>query len=376
MTAAGAPPDGLGPDVSAFDVHPARLPLASYLPRRAVRARVTEVTSPAVEAVDCHQHLGRWLTSGSWMAPDVDELIDLMDRTGLTHLVNLDGRWGDELEANLDRYDRAHPERFSTFCHVDLSVLERERPSRASDLLVADLAASAARGARGLKVWKDLGLRWRGANGELVLPDDDRLAPVFAAAGDLGLPVLVHVADPLAFFRPLDRHNERLEELADHPDWWFGGAGLPSFDRLIDALEAVVATHPGTTFVGAHVGCAAEDLERVGAMLERYPNYHVDVGARMAELGRVPRAARRLVVDHPDQVLFGTDEFPMNEAEYHRWFRFLESDDECFAYGPEDAAPVRGRWDISALDLPPEVLPRLYRDNAARVLGLQRAGQR
>jgi predicted TIM-barrel fold metal-dependent hydrolase/GNAT superfamily N-acetyltransferase len=352
-------------------VHPDRLPLSRYLPRRAVRRPSTQVERPAVDAVDCHNHLGRWLSGdGSWLAPDVSELLDLMDRCGVRHIVNLDGRWGRELQANLDRYDRVHPERFSTFCHVDLGVLAREPGARAADLLVADLRSSAAAGARGLKVWKDLGLRVRDTSGELVLPDDDRLAPLFDAAGDLGLPVLVHVADPLAFFQPLDERNERLEELADHPDWWFGGAGLPSFDRLLDALEAVVAAHPATSFVGAHVGCAAEDLGRVAAMLDRYPNYCVDLGARMAELGRVPRAARRLIVEHPDQVLFGTDAFPITEGEYRRWYRFLETDDECFAYGPEDAAPVRGRWDVSALDLPPDVLPKLYRDNAVRVLGL------
>jgi hypothetical protein len=346
------------------------LALSAYLPRRAVRTRATEVRRPAVDAVDCHQHLGRWLTDGSWMVPDVGEVIDLLDGCGVRHVVNLDGRWGEELRANLDRYDRAHPERFSTFCHVDFGVLGRERAGRAGDLLVADLEASAAAGARGLKVWKDLGLRVRDAAGDLVLPDDDRLAPLFSAAGDLGLPVLVHVADPLAFFQPLARRNERLEELASHPDWWFGDPGLPSFDRLIDALEAVVAAHPGTTFIGAHVGCAAEDLDRVSGMLGRYPHYNVDLSARMAELGRVPRAARRLVVEHPDQVLFGTDEYPFSQAEYRRWFRFLETDDECFAYGPEEAVPVRGRWDVSALDLPAEVLSKLYRDNAARVLRL------
>lgn len=352
-------------------VHPGSLPLSRYHPRRAVRHASTEVLRPAVDAIDCHSHLGRWLTDdGSWMVPDVSELLDLMDRCGVRHVVNLDGRWGDELHANLERYDRAHPERFSTFCHVDFGVLERAPAGRAPDLLVAALRGSAAAGARGLKVWKDLGLRVRDGEGALVLPDDDRLAPLFGAAGELGLPVLVHVADPLAFFQPLDERNERLEELADHPDWWFGRPGLPTFDRLIDALEAVIAAHPGTTFVGAHVGCAAEDLARVGAMLDRYPNYCVDLGARMAELGRVPRAARRLVVEHPDQVLFGTDELPLSEVEYRRWFRFLESDDECFDYGPESAVPVRGRWDVSALDLPAAVLPRLYRDNAARVLGL------
>jgi hypothetical protein len=358
-----------------IEVHPDRLPLSAYRPRRTVRTQATDVMHPAVPAVDVHQHLGRWLTGdGSWMVPDVAALIELMDRVGLAHVVNLDGCWGDELRENLERYDHAHPDRFTTFCHVDLELLGREPAGRVSQLLVDSLRSSAAAGARGLKVWKDLGLRIRDSSGELVLPDDDRLTALFAAAGDLGLPVLIHVADPVAFFQPLDEHNERLEELADHPDWWFGGPGMPTFDELIDSLEALVAAHPATTFIGAHVGCAAEDLARVGQMLDRYPNYHVDLGARMAELGRVPRRARRLIVDHPDRVLFGTDEFPLSETEYRRWFRFLESDDECFAYGPDDAAPVRGRWDVSALDLPAEVLAKVYRDNAVRLLGLPAPG--
>lgn len=242
---------------------------------------------------------------------------------------------------------------------------------RATAALVRSLRVFAAAGARGLKVWKKLGLRWRDGSGALIMPDDERVAPVFATARELGLPVLIHVADPIAFFDPVDARNERLEDLAASPDWWFGRPGWPRFDELIDALEAVVARHPGTTFVAAHVGCAAEDLGRVDAMLTRYPNLHVDLAGRMAELGRVPRAARALVVDHPRQVLFGTDQYPVVEQEYQRWFRFLETADECFGHGPDDEPPGMGRWDVSALGLPAEVLPALYHDNAARILGLR-----
>lgn len=183
--------------------------------------------------------------------------------------------------------------------------------------------------------------------------------------------MLIHVADPIAFFQPVDARNERLEDLAANPDWWFGRPGLPGFDALIDALEVLVSSHPGTTFVADHVGCAAEDLGRVDTMLSRYPNLHVDLGGRMAELGRVPRAARALVVDHPRQVLFGTDQYPVEEEAYRRWFRSLETADECFSYGPDDEPPGMGRWDVSALDLPAEVLPALYHDNAARILRLE-----
>jgi hypothetical protein len=304
------------------------------------------------------------------MCPEVGWLLGVMERCNVAHVVNLDGRWGSELRENLERYDEAHPERFSTFCHVDWSVLDSVAgPGAAStEAMVTELRASAAAGAKGLKVWKDLGLSVRDSRGDLVLPDDPRVAPVFDVAGELGLPVLIHVADPVAFFEPLDERNERLEELAVQPDWWFGRPGLPSFDRLIDALESVVAAHPSTVFIGAHVGCAAEDLGRVSRMLSAYPNLHVDLGGRMAELGRQPRAARQLVLDHPGQVLFGTDQFPVDEAEYQRWFRFLESADECFPYAPEDEPPPSGRWDVSALDLPPESLPGLYAGNARRLL--------
>lgn len=345
--------------------------MAEFHPRRAVRRAVSMRERSAVPSIDVHNHLGRWLSpDDAWMTPDVGALLAVMERTGVSHIVNLDGRWDGELEENLDRYDRVYPEAFSTFCQLDFSVFEDGVGSYPTEALVRSLRRSAAAGARGLKVWKELGLRWRDLTGELVLPDDPRVAPAFAAAGELGLPVLIHVADPIAFFEPLDAHNERLDDLAENPEWWFGRPGLPSFDRLIDALESVVADHPETIFIAAHVGCAAEDLGRVGAMLSRYPNLNVDLAGRMAELGRVPRAARALVVDHPDQVLFGTDQYPVDEDEYHRWFRFLETADECFGYGPDDEPPGMGRWDVSALDLPPEVLPALYRDNAARILRL------
>lgn len=236
--------------------------------------------------------------------------------------------------------------------------------------MLGQLRDSAAAGAKGVKVWKDLGLRVRDSRGELVLPDDPRIAPVFDLAGEIGLPVLIHVADPIAFFEPMDARNERLEELHAHPDWWFGSPGLPTFDQLIDALESVVSAHPATTFVGAHVGCAAEDLSRVSRMLADYPHFNVDLGGRMAELGRQPRGSAGLIVDHPSQVLFGTDQFPIEAVEYRRWFRFLETSDECFAYAPEDEPPPSGRWDVDALAVPDSLLPALYADNARRVLQL------
>jgi predicted TIM-barrel fold metal-dependent hydrolase len=346
---------------------PHEISLADFRPRPALRVPATRVERPAARAVDAHNHLGRWLTEwvrpgGGWMVEDVGALLALMDSLAVDAIVNLDGRWGDELEANLERYDRVHPGRFLTFCHVDW-----ERPEG----LVASLEASARAGARGLKVWKDLGLGVRDASGALLLPDDPQIADVWAAAGELGLPVLIHTADPIAFFTPVDAQNERLEELGRHPEWSFQGPQFPSFERLMEALEAVVAAHPGTTFIGAHVACCAEDLAWVARMLDAYPNLHLDFSARIAELGRQPRAARRLFTEHPDRVVFGTDVFPPSRAAYETYFRFLETADEHFAYSPDPENPwPQGRWRISALDLPQDTLAAIYRGNAARLLGL------
>jgi predicted TIM-barrel fold metal-dependent hydrolase len=356
---------GSEPDLAAL----ADLRLRDYAPFSAVRRHETLVARPLVPAIDVHNHIGRWLAaSGEWLTPDVSALCDLMDEVGVATIVNLDGRWGDELAANLDRYDARHPRRFITFCHLDWSALQGPDPSNA---LISSLERSRAAGARGLKVWKDLGLTVTDGRGGLVLPDDPRLADVFRAAGEFGLPVLIHTADPVAFFAPLNRHNERLEELLANPTWWFGGPGYPTFDRLMKALESVVAAAPGTTFIGAHVGGAAEDLGWVDRMLRTYPNFHVDIGGRLAELGRQPRAARRLIVEHPDRVLFGSDAFPPDREAFETYWRFLETDDEYFPYAPGCPVPPQGRWDISAINLPANVLRQVYAGNATRLLGLE-----
>lgn len=358
--------DALVPDPAGSPL--VDLPLRDYTPRSQLLVPATVVERAAVRAVDAHNHLGRWLApDGEWMVTDVGRLVAEMDECNVETVVNLDGRTF-ELEDNLDRYDRRHPGRFLTFCQLDWSVLAHAADT---DALVADLQRAAAAGAGGLKVWKTLGLQYVDGSGRLVLPDDARLDDVWSAAGELGLPVLIHTADPVAFFDPLDACNERLEELAVHPDWWFGDRSrFPTFDVLMAALESVVARFPATAFIGAHVGCYAENLQWVDRMLAAYPNFHVDVGGRMAELGRQPRAARALIERHPDRVLFGTDSYPIAGPAYRNWFRFIESEDESFAYEPGFVVPPQGRWAVHALGLPAELLEPLYAGNARRLLRL------
>lgn len=344
--------------------------LRDYVPVSMMAATVTTVTEPAAPIVDVHNHLGRWQQE-NWRVPDTAALVELMDTAGVATIVNLDGAWTDELEANLDRYDRAYPGRFLTFARLDWS--DCTTPGW-GERLAASLIDSVRRGATGVKIWKDVGLRIRDESGELIFLDDPRLEPLWNALTETGVPALIHTADPVAFFRPLDRYNERLEELLRNPDWHFHGEEFPPLERLLEALETVVTSHPDALFIGAHVGCLAEDLDWVEGMLDRCPNYRVDIAARIAELGRQPRRTKALIERHPDRVLLGTDCGPPTVEDYRLYLRFLQSEDEAFPYSEEDPPPD-GRWTISGLGLPPELAAAVEGDNArAFVPALASAG--
>jgi predicted TIM-barrel fold metal-dependent hydrolase len=341
------------------------LPLREYRPQPRLVVPEHHVPRAAVRAIDSHAHLGRWLSSDqSWTVKDVPRLLAEMDQCNIGGIINLDGRWGKELADNLARYDHAYPGRFATCCHLDWRELS---VPGFGERLAASLRASAEAGAAGVKVWKDLGLHVRDHRDELVLPDDQRLAPVWAEAGELGLPIFIHTADPVAFFDSVDERNERLEELLSRPDWSFADPRFPSFQRLIDSLEALVAAHPQTYFVGLHVGGYAENLTWVGRMLNTYPNFYVDTAARIAELGRQPRATAELAARHPDRILFGTDDIPFDSRVHSIYFRFLQTSDEHFDYGVVDP-PLAGRWKISGLGLGNDVLRQVYYDNARRLV--------
>jgi predicted TIM-barrel fold metal-dependent hydrolase len=353
---------------------PAAMPLASYRPRSKLRTATSHVPRPRFPAIDAHNHLGSAF-GGDWVGRSPGALAEMLDAAGIEAIVDLDGGWSDGLRREIERWQRPLAGRVAVFAGLDYDRWANDPAFGETE--AARLHDGVAAGARGLKVWKTLGLRARDPEGRLVAVDDVRLDPLWATAGELGIPVTIHVADPIAFFDPLDENNERWEELQAHPDWHFwpprpagrlDDPGFPSFDELLDGLEAVVARHPSTTFIGAHVGCAAEDLERVDRMLAAYPNWNVDIAARIAELGRQPRCTRELFERWPDRILFGVDSGP-DPAFYAVHYRFLETTDESFAYDvDEDAPPTQGRWAIHGLGLPDDVLRQVYRDNARRLI--------
>jgi predicted TIM-barrel fold metal-dependent hydrolase len=352
------------------------LRLADYRPRSSLRVASHEVVRPRFPAIDAHNHLGSPF-GGDWATRPPAELAATLDESGVEIVVDLDGGQGDALSREIERWAAALPGRVAVFAGLDYPGWAVDPDFGATE--AAHLRDSAARGARGLKVWKTLGLRARDTDGRLVAVDDERLDPLWSAAGELGLPIVIHVADPIAFFEPLDGTNERWEELRDNPDWHFwptrppGGAddapGFPPFDEILADLDRLLGRHPATTFVGAHVGCAAEDLGLVGRMLDAHPNFHVDIAARLGELGRQPYTARDFFVRFADRILFGVDMAP-DPAQYRIHYRFLETRDESFDYGT-GPVPEQGRWQICGLGLPDDVLRRVYGDNARRVLRLQ-----
>jgi predicted TIM-barrel fold metal-dependent hydrolase len=339
--------------------------LNQFTPRPKLIVRETQVLEPRYPVIDAHNHLSETF-GGGWCNRPVGELLQTLDEAHVSSFVDLDGGWGEQiLHQRLDKYKTAAPERFAIFGGVNWDAWP-EKGHRFAEWAAKRLQAQVRRGAQGLKIWKPFGLSVRDPQGRLAPVDDPRLEPIWATAGELGVPVTIHVADPAAFFDPLDSSNERWEELHAHPDWQFPSPTFPPFAALLEQLANLVTRHPQTIFIGAHVGCCAEDLGWVSRLLERCPNFYVDIAARIGELGRQPYSARRFFLRYPDRILFGTD-FPAFPAWYRLHYRFLETDDEYFNYQLSDP-PSQGRWRIYGLDLPDEVLAKVYYRNAQKII--------
>jgi hypothetical protein len=328
------------------------LPLSEFQPRSMLVTGQHEIERPRFPVIDYHNHLD---------ALDPSQVLRVMDACGVERVVNITMQTGDAALGIIDKFLAADAQRFAVIGWMDWSGIERPDFSRIS---CDRLERLVERGAQGIKFWKDLGLSVRDGNGELLRIDDERLAPIFDKASELGIPVMFHTADPDAFFLPIDARNERYEELAAHPDWGFYGSQY-SKRELLDQRDRVIARHPDTTFVCAHVAESGENLSRAARLLETYSNVLIDISARASELGRQPYSARKFFLQFPDRILFGSDLLP-EEKMYRLYFRFLETADEYFEY-PSHASR-QGRWNICGLHLPDEVLRKVYRENALRLL--------
>jgi predicted TIM-barrel fold metal-dependent hydrolase len=361
------------------------LPLEKYEPRSMLHLKETHVERAKYPVIDFHTHLTRsaHVVNGVSLAAErvtagpPQDLLPVMERRNILALTNLTGGFGSGLQDAVARYDKSFPKRFYTFAEPSYNLF---REPNYAELQADAIQRAHEAGARGLKILKTLGLYLRDqtTTGELVKVDDPRFDPMWETCGSLQIPVAIHVSDPLAFFSPTDRFNERYEELVNHPDWSYAAPGFPSNAELLEARNRVFARHPRTTFVALHVGNFAENLQNVSENLDRFPNMNIDIAARLNELGRQPRAARKFFDKYQDRILFGTDATPhgdkypqqfFNDSLYEIYFRFLETDDEYFEYAPAPIPP-QGRWRISGIDLPDEILRKVYNQNAARLLNI------
>jgi hypothetical protein len=298
---------------------------------------------------------------------------------GLTAAIHLwDCRWP-PIRPELEAADWRHLEPALLRCHVP-NFANVGAPGF-EQALERDLRIAAEHGAVGVKVWKNLGLSLRDASSRRVAVSDRRLEGLWAAAAELGLPIAIHTGDPPAFFAPLTDDNPRIEELRKHPDWWYGGGGFPSLQRLHEELEIVVAGQPATRFVALHFGSFMSWAD-VLRMLDSYPNYHVDTAAAIADMGAGDvSAVRAIVLAHPERVIFGTDLLRTEAIEmpdlgrarrwslreyFNRHWRFFETAEA----GLQHPMPDQGAWTVTGLDLPDDVLARLYVENARGVFAV------
>jgi uncharacterized protein len=338
--------------------------LKDFSPKPMVHVAAHEVKRAKFPVFDVHSHVNDAMGIADHVNPA--ELVSMMDRDNIRTIVILTGMWGDRLQNVIDEMVKPYPGRFMVFTQLDWSKID---DPNFSDLMVKQIDDSVARGARGLKILKELGLGVKDKSGKLVAIDDPRLDPVWAECGRLGIPVFIHVADPEAFFHPIDSTNERYEELIEHPDWSFYGPQYPGMEELMKQRDHMFAKHPETKFVALHFGSWPENLEFVEQTLAKYPNVMIEFGAREGELGRQPRRTKALFMKYPDRIMFGTDE-GSTESMYQNYFRWLETDDEYFPYSQY---PGQGRWMISGMALPDDVLEKVYHLNAEKLFAQFRA---
>jgi predicted TIM-barrel fold metal-dependent hydrolase len=329
------------------------LRLSDFHPRSMLATPQHDIHQPKFPVIDYHNHLDAQEPSG---------VLRIMDECGIERIVNITMHTGETALNMIRKFHSVAPDRFATYGWMDWGDLQSPGFFERS---VDRLERLVEQGACGLKIWKDLGTTVRDVDGSLLRIDDDRLDSLYEKAAELRVPIMYHIADPDAFFLPIDASNERYEELAAHPEWSYYGSPYGKLE-LLAQRDRVIARHPDTTFVGAHVAEHPEDLAYVSDLLDKNPNLHVDIGARCAELGRQPYTAREFFLKYANRILFGTDLIPEVEM-YRLHYRFLETRDEYFAY-PSHASR-QGRWNIYGLFLPDDVLRKVYRENAIQLLG-------
>ncbi|MBT8186186.1 MAG: amidohydrolase family protein [Croceitalea sp.] len=329
------------------------LTFEEYNPKSTLVVPGKTITKAKFPFIDVHGH------QRNMPEQDLGPVVAAMDTLNMAIMVNLSGRSGDQLKKSVQNIADHYPNRFVVFANVNFNgVGDPDWAKKA----VAQLEEDVKSGARGLKIYKSLGMRNKDTDGKRIAVDDPRLDPIWAKCGELGVPALIHTADPRPFWDDFNADNERWLELKTRPRRKRGPNDPAPWEQLIAEQHSMFKKHPKTNFINAHMGWYANDLGKLGQLLEEIPNMYVGIGAIIAELGRQPRFAKKFFVKYQDRVLFGKDSW--QPKEFPTYFRVLESDDEYFPYHKK----YHAFWAMYGLDLPDEVLKKVYFKNALKLI--------
>ncbi len=325
-----------------------------YAPRSTLVVEGREVTRAKFPFVDAHAH--QWGVA-EMSAEDIAAMVADMDAMNMAVMVNLSGGSGEELQAKIAATDLHAPGRFVHYANIDFETLD---DPDFGEKAAAQLEEDVRLGAKGLKIYKSLGMYIFYEDGARLKTDDPKLDPIWRKAGELGIPVLIHTADPAPFWEPHDRFNERWFELKERPRR--KRDPVPSWETIMTEHWNLIARHSNTIFISAHLGWLGNDLGRLGGLLDKMPNMYTELGAVIAELGRQPHTAKAFLTKYQDRVLMGKDSW--EPSEYYVYFRIFETADEYFPYYRKRHA----FWSMYGMDLPDDVLRKIYYENALRII--------
>ncbi len=338
-----------------------KMEFEDYDPPSTLVVEEHKLTHAKFPFIDIHNHQ-------DGLDGDLSGLVKEMDKLNMKVMNNLSGKGyrsnGNYLERSLENIKKSYPDRFIVFTNIDFDKIDDADWTTRTVLQVTE---DVKHGAKGLKIFKNLGMFSRDKNGKRIHIDDPRIDPVWEKCGELGIPVLIHVADPKPFWQPIDQNNERWLELKLHPRRRHDTDSV-KWETVIAEQHRMFKKHPKTKFINAHLGWYGNDLKKLGQLMDQMPNMYTEIGAVIAELGRQPRAAKAFLTKYQDRVLFGKDSWVPEE--YQTYFRVLETEDEYFPYHKR----YHAFWKMYGMGLPDEILKKIYYKNALAILPGMDAG--